>query len=117
MANGTTFQRRSAELFSNEGARGGGQQDAIDRLAAGIHGRIHEVSGVIMDARPRPVLRTADQARLHRVQVKILHLFVIFPHGPQGAIKKAWLEERSSAGKGSAELFGSEPNYSAVLSQ
>ena len=54
---------------SNACTRVGGQQHAIDRQTAGSHGRIGEVTGVIMDARPRPILRTLRQPRLHRVQV------------------------------------------------
>ena len=44
------------------------QQHAIDRQAAGSHGRIGNVSGVVMDARPRPSLPTAGPFHLHRIK-------------------------------------------------
>ena len=54
---------------SNASVRVDGQPHVIDRQTTGGHGRIGEVTGVIMDARPRPILRALCQPRLHRVQV------------------------------------------------
>ena len=62
-------------LISNARARISGQQHAIDRQAAGGHGRIGEVSGVIMDARPLPFLRTVRPSRLHRIHTSCQHEF------------------------------------------
>ena len=63
---------KSSRRISNARVRVGGQQHAIDRQAAGSHGRIGDVTGVIMDARPRPILPKVGPSRLHRVQVNIL---------------------------------------------
>ena len=79
--------------------RVGGQQHAINRQAAGSHGRIGNVSGVVMDARPRPIFWTAYEPRLHRVHVNILHFFVIFPHRPQSAVKEARRNSNSTSAR------------------
>ena len=86
-------------LTSNACVRVGGQEHAINRQAAGSHGRIGDVAGVIMDARPKPILRTAYEPRLHRVHVNILHFFVIFPHRPQSAVKEARRNSNSTSAR------------------
>ena len=62
-------------LTSNAHVRVGGQQLAINRQAAGNQGHIGEVSGVVMDARPQPMLRTVGPSRLHPVHTSCQHEF------------------------------------------
>ena len=62
-------------ITSNAHVRVGGQHHAINRQAAGSHGQIGEVAGVVMDARLQPILRTVGLSRLHPVHTSCQHEF------------------------------------------
>ena len=72
----------------------GGQQKAVDGKAAWCYRRLVNRARVIMDTRPRPVLRAARQPRLHGIQVDILDLPVVLADRAQSAIKESGLPNR-----------------------
>src|SRR5437667_9704407 len=58
-----------------------GHQNAVHGDWAALPRRHVYASGVVVDARPLPVLRALHQTRLDRVQMYVLDLFVVLLHG------------------------------------
>ncbi len=82
-------------MASNARVLIGGQRHAVDGETARGRRRPGNAARVVMNARPRPILWTARQPRLHRVHVNMLHLLVVLLHRAQGTIKEARLPQQA----------------------
>jgi hypothetical protein len=77
--------------FSDGRALIGWQTDPVDGQPASPLLLLRPPAGVLVDAGPLPVLGSSDQAPANRVQMDILHSFVIFLDGAQRVVEEAAL--------------------------
>ena len=72
-----------------------GKRNAIDAQSAEPFLVLRANPREFPPARPLPVLGVLHQPPAYRVQMNVLDLLVILPHGAQGAVEKAFLPKLS----------------------
>src|SRR5208282_785574 len=68
-------------------------------------GRPLQAPAVISHTRPRPILRSFDQARSHRVEVNVFHLLVILLYRPHRPVEKPWLPQKARLSSASIDAM------------
>ena len=71
------------------------KRDAIDAQSAVAFLFLPTYSGEFPHAGPLPVFGPLHQSPAHRVEMNVLHLFVIFPHRAQRPVEKPFLPKPS----------------------